>query len=55
MASWMIKDEGIRIKVNVNVPVTITHNNLKPVFGFLPLPKGKPAIFRVELGKKLIN
>ena len=29
--------------------------NLKPVFLFFPLPRGKPAIFRAELGKKLIN
>ena len=35
--------------------LTLTYNNLKLNFGNCNLPSEKPAIFRAELGKKLIN
>ena len=43
----------VMIIAHLNNPKT--HNNLKAIFLFLPLPRGKLAIFRAELGKKLIN
>ena len=35
--------------------LTLTYNNLKLNFGNCYFPRGKLAIFRAKLGKKLIN
>ena len=51
----MIKDERLMARQTPHNSTLITDNNLKALFRFLPLPRGKLAIFKGELGKKLIN